>query len=72
MARPVNELTLTSFNSVELNLTEFIAVNNLATTVTVEHNRNPQFSKAQLTTLNINDFKMIESMGLKIIASRSP
>jgi hypothetical protein len=33
---------------------------------------NPQFSKAQLTTLNLNNFKMNEAMGLKIIASRSP
>jgi hypothetical protein len=40
--------------------------------VIVEHNPNPQFSKAHLTTLNFNNFKMIEAMGLKIIASRSP
>jgi hypothetical protein len=35
--------------------------------VTVEHNRNPQFSEAHLTTLNLDNFKMIEAMGLKII-----
>jgi hypothetical protein len=40
--------------------------------VTVEHNPNPQFSKAHLKTLNLNNFKMIEFIGLKIIASRSP
>jgi hypothetical protein len=38
----------------------------------MEHNPNPQFSKAYLTTLNLNNFKMIEGMGLKIIASRFP
>jgi hypothetical protein len=36
------------------------------------NNPNPLLSKAHLTTLNINKFKMIEAMGLKIIASRSP
>jgi hypothetical protein len=40
--------------------------------VTMEHNPNPQFSKAHLTNLNLNNLKMIEAMGLKIIASRSP
>jgi hypothetical protein len=41
--------------------------------VTVEcKNPNPQFSKVYLTTLNLNNFKIIEAMGLKIIASRSP
>jgi hypothetical protein len=34
--------------------------------VTVEHNPNSQFSKAHLATLNLNNFKMIEAMGLKI------
>jgi hypothetical protein len=33
---------------------------------------NPQLRKALLTTLNLNNFKNIEAMGLKIIASRSP
>jgi hypothetical protein len=28
--------------------------------------------KAHLTTFNINNFKMIEAMGLKITASRYP
>jgi hypothetical protein len=32
----------------------------------MEHNSNPQFSKAHLATLNLNNFKMIEAMGLKI------
>jgi hypothetical protein len=36
------------------------------------NNPNPQFSKAHLTNLNLNNFKIIESMGLEIIASRSP
>jgi hypothetical protein len=31
------------------------------------NNPNPQFSKAHLTTLNLNNFKMIEGMGLKIL-----
>jgi hypothetical protein len=34
--------------------------------VTMEHNINPQFSKARLTTLNLNYFKMIEAMGLTL------
>jgi hypothetical protein len=37
--------------------------------VTMEHNPNPLLSKAHLTTLNLNNFKMIEAMGLEIIAS---
>jgi hypothetical protein len=36
------------------------------------NNPNPQFSKAYLIDLILNNFKMIESMGLKIIALRSP
>jgi hypothetical protein len=41
--------------------------------VTMEHkNPNSEFSKAYLTTLKLNNFKMIEATGLKIIASRSP
>jgi hypothetical protein len=35
-------------------------------------NTNPQFNKAQLTILNLNNFEMIEAMGLKITASRFP
>jgi hypothetical protein len=55
-----------------LNLTEFTAVYKLVAMVTMEHNPNQQFSKAHLTTLNLNNFKIIKAMGLKIIASRSP
>jgi hypothetical protein len=41
--------------------------------VTMEHKQTkPKFSKARLTNLNLNTFKIIETMGLKIIASRSP
>jgi hypothetical protein len=42
--------------------------------VTMEqtNNPNPQFSKAHITTLNLDNFKMIEAMGLKITALRSP
>jgi hypothetical protein len=36
------------------------------------NNPSPQFSKAHLTTLKLNYFKMIEDMGLKIIALKSP
>jgi hypothetical protein len=36
------------------------------------NNPNPLLSKADLTTLNINQFKTIEAMGLKTIASRFP
>jgi hypothetical protein len=50
----LSELILTSFNSIQLNLTEFTAVNNLVSMVTMEHNPNTQFSKAHLTTLNLN------------------
>jgi hypothetical protein len=38
----------------------------------MENNSNPLLSKAHLTRLNINKFKMIEATGLKIIASMSP
>jgi hypothetical protein len=38
----------------------------------MQHNPNPLLSKAHLTTLNIDTFKMIEALGLKIIASKSP
>jgi hypothetical protein len=40
--------------------------------VTMEHNPKPKFSKAYLTALNLSNFKMIEAVGLKIIALRSP
>jgi hypothetical protein len=36
------------------------------------NNPNPLLNKAHLTTLNLNHFKMVEGIGLKIIASRSP
>jgi hypothetical protein len=36
------------------------------------NNPNPQFVKAHLTNINLNNFKMIEAMGLKSIASSSP
>jgi hypothetical protein len=64
-------VNLLQHHSFQLNLTEFTAVNNLVAMVTMEHNPNPQFSKAHLTTLILNNFKMIEAMGLKITASRS-
>jgi hypothetical protein len=37
--------------------------------VTMEHkhNTNPQFSKARLTTLNLNNCKVAETMGIKIL-----
>jgi hypothetical protein len=31
------------------------------------NNPNPQFSKALLTNLNLNTFKIIEAMGLKLL-----
>jgi hypothetical protein len=37
-----------------------------------EHKKSNPFSKANLTTLNHNSFNMIEAIGLKIIAARSP
>jgi hypothetical protein len=37
--------------------------------VTMTHkNPNPQITKAHLTTLKLSNFKIIEAMGLKIIA----
>jgi hypothetical protein len=33
----------------------------------MEHNPNPQFTKAHLTNLNLDNFKMIEVMGLKLL-----
>jgi hypothetical protein len=35
------------------------------------NNPNPLLSKAHLTTLNLNIFKVIEAVGLRFIASRS-
>jgi hypothetical protein len=69
----LSELTLTSFNSIQLNLTKFTAVNNLVTVVAMGHIQSkPTVSKAHLRTLNLSNFKMIETMGLNIIASMSP
>jgi hypothetical protein len=40
--------------------------------VTMEQKQSkPTVNKAHLTNLNLSNFKMIEAMGLKIIASRS-
>jgi hypothetical protein len=44
----------------------------LVAMVTMQHNPNPHFSKAHLTILNLNNFKMIEATRLKIITSMSP
>jgi hypothetical protein len=38
--------------------------------VTMEHNPNSEFSKARLTNFDLINLKMIEAMGLKIIASK--
>jgi hypothetical protein len=65
----LSELTLYSFNTILLNLTEFTAVNILVFMVIMKHNPTLQFSKAHLTNLNINHFKIIEAVGLKIITS---
>jgi hypothetical protein len=40
--------------------------------VTMEHNPNTLLSKAYVTNLNLNNFKIVETMGIKIIAARSP
>jgi hypothetical protein len=66
----LNMLTYCDFNSVKPNLTEFTAINNLVDMVTMEHNTNAQFSKAHLITFKCNNVKVIETMGLKIAASR--
>jgi hypothetical protein len=31
------------------------------------NNPNPQFSNAHITTLNLNNFEIIEAMGLKLL-----
>jgi hypothetical protein len=36
------------------------------------NNPNQQRSRAHITNLNFNNFKIIEAMGLRIIDSRSP
>jgi hypothetical protein len=38
--------------------------------VTMVHNPNPLLSKAHLTNLDLSNFKVIETMGLRIIAFR--
>jgi hypothetical protein len=70
MEHNLSAFALTSLNSIELNLNEFTAVNNLVAMVTMKHKTNPQFSKAHLTNLNLNNFKMFKAMGLQIIAPR--
>jgi hypothetical protein len=45
--------------------------NNSANSNAKKNNTSPLLSKAYLTTLNIDHFKMAEAMGLKIIVSRS-
>jgi hypothetical protein len=40
--------------------------------VIMEHNPKPQFSEDHLTTFNLNNFKIIEAMGLNIISQRFP
>jgi hypothetical protein len=39
---------------------------------TMQSHFNPLLSNTHLINLNLNNFKMVEAMGLKIIASRSP
>jgi hypothetical protein len=53
----LSELTLTSFNSFELNLTEFTAMYNFIAMGTMENNPNPQFNSFHLTILIHNNFK---------------
>jgi hypothetical protein len=36
------------------------------------NNKKAQFTKAHVTILKLNNFKIIAAMGLKIMASRSP
>jgi hypothetical protein len=41
--------------------------------VTMEHEQSkPTADKAQLTKMNLNNFKVIAAVGLKLIASSSP
>jgi hypothetical protein len=42
-------------------------VNNLVAMVNMEHNPNPLLSMTHLTNLNLNNVKMIEAMGLKVL-----
>jgi hypothetical protein len=43
----LSELTLTSFDSFQFNLTEFTAVYNLVAMVTMEHNNNQTLMQSQ-------------------------
>jgi hypothetical protein len=56
----MNESNVTSFNR---------TANNLVAMVTMEHKQfiHTLLSKAHLTNLNLNNFEMIEAMGIKII-----
>jgi hypothetical protein len=50
-----------------------LTVSYLVSIVTMEHKQsNLLLSKAHLTNLNLNNIKMIEAMGLRIITSGSP
>jgi hypothetical protein len=69
----INLSTLIHSIQFNLNLTEITAVNNLVVMVTMEHKQSkPTVNRVHLTNLNLNNFKIIEAVGLKIIASRSP
>jgi hypothetical protein len=69
----INLSTLIHSIQFNLNLTEITAVKNLVVMVTMEHKQSkPTVNRVHLTILNLNNFKTIEAMGLKIIASRSP
>jgi hypothetical protein len=46
--------------------------NNSANSNAEKNNPSPLLSKAYLTTLNLDHFKMAEARGLKIIVLRSP
>jgi hypothetical protein len=65
---------LTSVNSIEINFNRIYCSKQLGchgyygTWKIQTHS----YSKTHLTTLNLNNIKMIEAKGLKIVASRSP
>jgi hypothetical protein len=68
----LSELTSTFFKSIKLNLTRFTALNVLGSWSPWNiNNTNPQVTKAHLRNLSLNNFKIIEAMGLKINTSRS-
>jgi hypothetical protein len=54
----LSELTLKSFNSVEFNLTEFTAAENLVAMVTMEHKQSKSTSKAHVRNFNLSSLKM--------------